>query len=976
VDDARGLFVEAAQATLANADPGSGAWRTLLARLDNDAEMTVRYIAQLLARRDQWLRHVVKRDPVVWRAELEALLASEIAAELRVARKLLDRALEGAIVDCGRLAARYLAIEGDDLNAWLAHCAAHGALPTADVEHVEVWRALADWLLVKREPRLRKTMDRRDGIPPKNVDQGRPVEARDRMLAALRDEPGVADALHVVRQLPSPRYDDEAWSAIEALLEILPQAAAQLLVVFAARGTVDYAQYTLAALDALGEDDAPSELLMRLDLAVDHLLVDEFQDTSDAQYRLIGKLTSGWTPGDGRTLFAVGDPMQSIYRFRDAEVRLFLEAREDGRVGHVPVQFLDLARNFRSQGHVVSWVNRVFPGVLAARNDPWSGAVAFARRRRLARRRAGRPAHPRSRGRCRRRGTPGRGARPCGARRVHRRRRGADPRALGARAHPAGAACCAHRVCGGGARFARRAPGSPGPRVAHPCAGAARGSPRGARGAARAVVRAAVARSHAGRGQARCARAGRLVRERTGRGRIERRRCRAPSAFDRRDGPAFDEHACGSLADRVRGLWLALGGPATVGEPLDLSAADDYFALLRTYESAGDVADWQAFVDELTRRFATSTHDVFARVKVMTLYKAKGLEFDTVVIPGLAETRSGDDTDLLRWRARPGGLLMATTRARDGDEDAVYRYLKWLATAEADHELGRILYVGVTRACRRLHLVAVAKVGEDGQWRSPSSRSPLGRLWDLVADARGDPPAQDNDAFDNAPAAAPPLRRLRSTFALPAFRESAPAPLATAAPTPAPPFEWARPTAAAVGTVSHRMLAQFSREPLAAFDDARVDASMARIRNELIGEGVGVDELAQAVRDVVAVVRAVRDDARGRWLFDPTHVDAISEWPLAAMDGDVIVHVTLDRTFVAQGVRWIVDFKTGRHEGSGVDAFLAREVERYRQQLERYARVVRSLDTRPIKLALYYPLVADGWREWAFEAVGTQATLF
>ena len=70
---------------------------------------------------------------------------------------------------------------------------------------------------------------------------------------------------------------------------------------------------------------------------------------------------------------------------------------------------------------------------------------------------------------------------------------------------------------------------------------------------------------------------------------------------------------------------------------------------------------------------------------------------------------------------------MATTRARDGGEDAVYRYLKWLAAAEADHELGRILYVGVTQACRRLHLVGVAKVGEDGQWRAPSSRSPLGR---------------------------------------------------------------------------------------------------------------------------------------------------------------------------------------------------------------------------------------------------------
>src|SRR5262249_50241026 len=153
----------------------------------------------------------------------------------------------------------------------------------------------------------------------------------------------------------------------------LPQAAAELLVVFAARGTVDYAQYTLAALQALGEADAPSDLLMRLDLAVDHLLVDEFQDTTDAQYRLLEKLTAGWTGDDGRTLFAVGDPMQSIYRFRDAEVRLFLESRDRGRVGNVDVEFLDLARNFRSQALLVSWVNRVFPSVLAPRSDPWSG---------------------------------------------------------------------------------------------------------------------------------------------------------------------------------------------------------------------------------------------------------------------------------------------------------------------------------------------------------------------------------------------------------------------------------------------------------------------------------------------------------------------------------------------------------------------------------------------------------------------------
>jgi hypothetical protein len=114
-------------------------------------------------------------------------------------------------------------------------------------------------------------------------------------------------------------------------------------------------------------------------------------------------------------------------------------------------------------------------------------------------------------------------------------------------------------------------------------------------------------------------------------------------------------------------------------------------------------------------------------------------------------------------------------------------------------------------------------------------------------------------------------------------------------------------------------------------------------------------------------LRGLLADPRGRWLFDPAHGEAASEWALGAVDDGAIVHVSLDRTFVADGVRWIVDFKTGRHEGGDAGEFLDREIERYRDQLERYARIVRGIDPRPIRVALYFPLVEDGWREWAFE---------
>jgi hypothetical protein len=131
----------------------------------------------------------------------------------------------------------------------------------------------------------------------------------------------------------------------------------------------------------------------------------------------------------------------------------------------------------------------------------------------------------------------------------------------------------------------------------------------------------------------------------------------------------------------------------------------------------------------------------------------------------------------------------------------------------------------------------------------------------------------------------------------------------------------------------------------------------------LVGEGALPADAAGEAADVRATLAAVLRDPRGRWLFDPSHDDAQSEWALAGIDGGDIVHVVLDRAFVAQGERWIVDFMTGTHEGADPEAFLDAEIERYRPQLARYARIVAALDPRPVRLALYHPRVPGGWRE-------------
>ena len=177
--------------------------------------------------------------------------------------------------------------------------------------------------------------------------------------------------------------------------------------------------------------------------------------------------------------------------------------------------------------------------------------------------------------------------------------------------------------------------------------------------------------------------------------------------------------------------------------------------------------------------------------------------------------------------------------------------------------------------------------------------------------------------------------------------------------TDEPVYDWAHATAAVIGTVVHRLFAQIASEGLDRWPLARVDTLAPRLAAEFKSAGVPASEQADAVLRVVTSLRNTLDDERGRWLLDGAHVDAASEWALTAAVGDGAQHLVLDRSFVAEGVRWIVDFKTSRHEGGGLAQFLAREQERHRPQLERYARAVARLDTRPIMLALYYPLLRE-----------------
>ena len=181
-------------------------------------------------------------------------------------------------------------------------------------------------------------------------------------------------ALHMIGVLPDPIVPEKARGALDALAKLLLMAAAQLTRIFNEQGECDHSEVAGAARQALTQDSSPTPLAERLGTRIRHILVDEFQDTSRDQYDLLLTLTQDWSEGDGRTLFLVGDPMQSIYGFRNAEVGRFSTVRGAG-LGAIRLQPLELRRNFRSAPALVHWCNEVFARVFPEVDDVRRSAV-------------------------------------------------------------------------------------------------------------------------------------------------------------------------------------------------------------------------------------------------------------------------------------------------------------------------------------------------------------------------------------------------------------------------------------------------------------------------------------------------------------------------------------------------------------------------------------------------------------------------
>jgi ATP-dependent exoDNAse (exonuclease V) beta subunit len=179
---------------------------------------------------------------------------------------------------------------------------------------------------------------------------------------------------------PACSYTEQEWGIVRACFTLLRQAAAHLRIAFAEAGVVDFVEVAQIALHVLrGDDNRPTDAAIGVAGRIRHLLVDEFQDTSRRQHELLGRLIAAWPQLEGRTCFVVGDPMQSIYFFRDADAELFPRVEKIGldipNESSLRFDCVHLQANFRTAPLLVQRINEIFTQVFAI--DDGSG-IEFA----------------------------------------------------------------------------------------------------------------------------------------------------------------------------------------------------------------------------------------------------------------------------------------------------------------------------------------------------------------------------------------------------------------------------------------------------------------------------------------------------------------------------------------------------------------------------------------------------------------------
>lgn len=977
------LYQEAVGAVLQHLENDyawSQAIANLLLHLDNDLNKLESLIVDLLAKRDQWLAYLhLDMSNQQIREQLETTLVEIINQHLQKVVTLLPKMYHAQLMSIARYAADQLALT--DACSPILACRDKMELPLPIAGELSQWQGLATLLLTKSNT-FRKRIDESIGFTAltkfKNAtDKALHSNYRESMTALLKalelnDELRLAFA--EIFNLPDAQYQEDQWQILKSLLIVLKIVNEELKLTFKRYGQIDFIENTQAALMALGSDSKPTSLGAALSHPIRHILIDEFQDTSISQYRLLEKLVATWQDQPGHTLFVVGDPMQSIYRFREAEVGLFLRMCHAG-IKNIKLNFLTLAVNFRSHAKIVDWNNTHFQKIFPTSNQISSGAICYSKSIEHQHTNESEVSEIKIHGII----APSVNEQAnkivnliCDIQTQYPQDKIAI--LVRSRSHIKSIIPILkqHHIVYQAMEIDKlhtqqhiqdllslvRALLHPADRLAW-----------------LAILRApwcglSLADLHV------------IAKDKNeliyrqiispeiqsllsddGKTRLFRI---LPILMNRMNDTSQDD-----FCTWIETTWLLLGGPACLKQKGELQHIESFFALLKKIDLNKHPFDSQKLNQEIDKLFASSMQ-IDAKLQIMTIHASKGLEFDTVILPHLEKRMPPDDKPILQWMEQSVlddqmQLLLAPIHAVGDDKNAIYRYIEHCKKIKAEHEMARLFYVATTRAKKRLYLFFSQREQIKGRYQAESG-SFLEKLSPFISEKNKDlilhtyihaesDTASITEASVDEVAINTPLYRLQNTWQNPYQLHVNNHLILNNRKMHLSLDQQPR----LIGIVTHKIIQQITLHSVLWWHEHAQPIDY--VKQNLMQLGIDKNTLDYTIKIMIEGINRCFCDQRFQWIISK-HQSAQSEYAISTYIQNEVKKLVIDRTFIdSDGTRWIIDYKTAALNNEQLEDFIQHEQNKYLEKMHLYAKAIQTSEKRRTRLGLYFPFI-PAWQEW------------
>ena len=908
------IYQEAAENTLLliEEDEYQASISSVLLYLDNHVDRFYRLIVQMLSKREQWL------PKLYIKGALDISLLEVLAQELIV--EYLETLRNAASEILGKSFFNLLEINTrDDISKI-------NKLPGTTIEDLEDWQTISELLLTKSTGSWRKKIDANIGFPAELKEEKMLFKE---ILVGLDSEDEFKKILNNLANLPSAYFPESTSKEINDIAQVLKLSVAELKMIFKEKGLQDFSEVGMQAINALDSREEISDIALLLDYQIKHLLIDEFQDTSYSQLSLIEKLVDGWQKGDGKSIFFVGDPMQSIYKFRESQVGIFLEIMKSG-IGSLKINSLTLNSNFRSNKSIVEKNNKIFSQIFPNQDNLLLGAIHYSESNSASQVEqddavtfypfsadqdfeeaemvvkiiknsiSNNPNHEtavlvRSRSHLK-------------AITLLLQDSSINFEAL--KTEPLRSNLFTRDLLS-----LTRALLSLADRLAW--LSLLRAPWCGLKLEDLLAFGASTDKTIFSQ----------LIDDGIAQDLSEDGAVRSRHLFLATEEAVYSEGKF-SFVERFSYSLSQLCNEIELNEQ-EKSIRSQFLSLLNHCElnQSLDIKTIELMVKDL---YAPSQH---ASVKLMTIHQAKGLEFDTVIIPGLGKKGKSDTLPLMQIQefSNKNILLAPIKSSYEDSESKTYLYLQYLQKQQTHFELMRVLYVAMSRAKDKIHLLGgISKTGK------AVSGSLLSFLSNYFQKSIDDIPIQDSTV--PVETSLPKFQRNKVLSALTNRGAN------DAMQSKNMPSNIDLIYQSALGSIVHYFLEHNLFEP-----------SIVSIEARFREFGLPPKLIQSYSKTASLLLLNTRRDKDFEWLFkyrNSTEVEA--EYSNSTRT------VIIDRLFVEDATLWIIDFKTASlNEGESMSSFIERQKLSHQKQIKTYQEVLEDFFKLPSKVALYCPAVSQ-----------------